>query len=264
MALTYGFCLGPENTMYTSAEFAEAFSRVFGDGVCDWGSVFEATAEGLQLTVGTGFGLTAGYWVKNDEPLTLTVPPAYNHADRTDFLVLQADLPARKARLTLIENADPADLPAEPHTVPLWQVYVKRGATNLLPGDLTDLRIQIPPLSSISADALRAYDFVTGGIDREVERILSLGQQVVDKGTAAIEQIDAVIESKNAGPGLGELQTAHDHPAPIAQWLLCDGSPVPETFPALSAILDGTLPHIDPIDPRFPTYIFAGEPQQEV
>ncbi len=262
MALTYGFCLGSDTTLYTAKQFSEAVHKAFGDGVCEWGKKFETSVNGLSLTVGTGFGLVAGHWVKNDEPLQISVQPGPSHTDRTDLLVLQADEKARTATLALLPGTAPDALPDEPYIVPLYSLHVQRGATSLLPDDLTDLRAFVPPLSAVSADALRAYDFVSGGIDREIARILGLSQQVVDKGSAAIEHINAVMENKNAGPGIGELQTAHDHPLPVLQWLLCDGRPVPAAYPALSALLGGTLPHIIPDDSRFPTYIFAGKPQE--
>lgn len=262
MAITYGFCLGPDNTMYTAGEFSEAFGKAFGDGVCEWGRRFETDVNGLALSVGTGYGLAAGRWVCNDEPLQIAVRPGPSHADRTDLLALQADRPARKATLALLPDTGPDNLPAEPYTVPLYSLHVKRGATSLLPGDLTDLRTFVPPLSAVSADALRAYNFVTGGIDQEIARILGLGQQIIDKGTAAIEHINTVIESQNAGPGLGELQTSHSRPAPISQWLLCDGSPTPALYPVLAALIGDKLPRIVPRDPRFPTYIFAGPPTE--
>lgn len=262
MALTYGFCLGPETTLYTAKQFSEAIHNAFGDGVCDWGSKFETSVSGISLTVGTGYGLLAGYFVKNDEPLQIAVQPGPSHADRTDLLALQADETTRKATLLLLPGTTPDSLPQDLYTVPLYSLHVQRGATSLLPADLTDLRPFVPPLSEVSADALRAFSFVTGGIDLEINRILGLGQLVIDKGDAAIDRINAVIENKNAGPGLGDLQTAHDHPEPIAQWLLCDGTPVPAAYPSLATLLSGPLPNITQADPRFPTYIFAGAPQK--
>lgn len=262
MSLTYGFCLGPETTMYTAKQFSEAIHNAFGDGVCEWGSKFAASVNGLTLTVGTGYGLVAGYFVESDEPLQIPIQPGPSHADRTDLLALQADESTRKATLLLLPGTSPDPPPPSLYTVPLYSLHVKRGATSLLPDDLTDLRTFVPPLSAVSADALRAYGFVTSGIDQEIARLLSLSQQVVDKGNTAIDHINATIENKNAGPGLGDLQTAHGHSEPTAQWLLCDGTPVPAAYPALSTLLNGTLPHVIPKDSRFPTYIFAGWPAE--
>lgn len=260
MSLTYGFCLGPEITLYTAKQFSEPLCSAFGDGVCAWGSRFETSVNGIRLTVGTGYGMVAGRYVKNDEPLQIAVQPGPSHGDRTDLLALQADESTRQAALVLLPNTTPDSLPADPPTVPLYSLHVKRGATSLLPDDLADLRTFLPPLSDISVDALRAYAYVTGGIDLEVNRILALGQLVIDKGDAAINRINAAIEKKNAGPSLGDLQTAYAHPEPILQWLLCDGSAVPPAYPSLAALLSGPLPRITPTDARFPTYIFAGKP----
>lgn len=157
MALTYGFCLGPEDTLYTAEEFSEAMAKAFGDGVCQVGSKFETAANGMALTVGTGYGRVAGRWVQNDEPLQIPVQPGPNHADRTDILALQADLNARSATLALLPGADLDNLPDGVKLLPLYSLHVKRGATSLLPADLTDLRTYAPPLSAGCADALRAY-----------------------------------------------------------------------------------------------------------
>lgn len=262
MAFTYGFCLGEESRMYTSAEFSEAFSHVFGDGVCQWGSRFEASVSGLSLTLGSGFALAAGYWLKNDDPFALAVAPALHYADRTDLCAIQVDMDARKVSLAVLPSTSQDALPTSPYTIPLYSIRVKRGATNLLPEDLSDLRGYVPTLSSVTANALRAYGFITTGIDQKVARILGLGQALIDKGDKAIASLDAAIKRKGAGAVVGDLCTARFQPPPGEQWLLCDGSAIPAAYPALSTLLDGKLPRIIQAAPRISTYIFAGEPQE--
>ena len=41
MALTYGFCLGDENSQYDSKQFSEAFQSAFGDGITGYGGKFK-------------------------------------------------------------------------------------------------------------------------------------------------------------------------------------------------------------------------------
>lgn len=264
MALSYGLCLGAANAKYTAEQFSQSMQNVAGDGVCQWGSGFLASVSGLALTLGSGFALAQGHWVMNDAPITLSVSPAYNHRDRQDIAAVQVDHAVRRVSLVLLEDADPSRLPEEPYTVPLYLLRVKRGATNLLPADLTDLRKRIGTLQALSAPGLRAYDFVTGGINREVERILGLGQAVIDKGDRAIADLDSAIANAGGMPEVGELLISRHHPAPAVQWLLCNGGEVPPEYPGLRSVLGDALPDIPLYGPRYGWYIFAGEPNTNI
>ena len=84
MSLTYGFCLGEISSLYDSAQFADAFHAVIGDGITPHGYQMAAAVNGFTVTIGTGYAFSAGRWLLNDEPLSLTVNGSGDHDDRTD------------------------------------------------------------------------------------------------------------------------------------------------------------------------------------
>lgn len=269
MSLTYGFCLDADTTMYNSAQFSDAFHAVAGDGVTLQGTQLEATINGFAVTVGSGYALSAGRWLENDEPLTIPIGPSSNNDDRTDALVVRVDYTTRKASLEVLVNVDVLKLPGElrntaEYSIILYLIHIRRGATTLTPEDVVDLRSDsdmcgdVLPLSAIAGDVLYIYQFLTSGIDQEVARILGLSQALVAKGNAAIARLDKEIEVLGGKPEIGELLTARNNPTPEAEWLLCNGAAVPAGYPALSALLGGTLPEISTAADRYKTYIYAG------
>lgn len=256
MALKYGLCLGPSSSKDSAGDMCRAIYKLTGDGVCPQGSRFDASVDGMDITLGSGYGLAAGRWVENDGPLELAVAPGWAHSDRQDMAVMQVDEKARRASLVIAEGTVPEDLPKEPYTVPLYLLRIKRGSTNLLPGDVTDLRRHIPTLSSMTADGLRAYDFTGGGIDREIDRILAYGQQVIEKAGQAVAELGAYIEQSGAGPGIGELSTGIR--APGRGWLVCRGGYIPAEYQELRAMLGLYLPNITHEDERYSTWVYGG------
>lgn len=267
MSLTYGFCLDELSSMYDSAQFSQALHAVTGDGVAAGGAGLAASISGFSLTVGSGYALAAGRWLENDEPLMLAIQPSGNTDDRTDALVVRVDYTARRAALEVLAGVDPGKLPGSlrgewEYSLVLCLIRVPRGASTLTPENLTDVRDDpalcgsVVPLSSIAGDALYIYDFLFSGIDREVARIIALSGEVVDKAATEIKRLDAAIQAAGGGPGLGELRTVRKDPG--TGWLLCAGGAVPAEYPALSALLGGTLPDISSPEDRYRTYIYGG------
>ena len=257
--LASGFFMGGPTT---SAQFSETLLHITGDGVCQWGSRFAGELSGFSITLGSGYALAAGHWLQNDEPITLPIPASDSHADRVDIAAIQVDTGQKAVRVVVLSGVDWERLPEEPFTLPLYAVRVKRGASNLLAEDLVDLRRFVPTLAELSQDGERVYYYVTSGLDQKVARILGLGQALLDKGDRALASLDAAIRQKGARAVTGDLCTARFRPIPEDQWLLCNGTAVPEAYPALSALLQGKLPQITHADPRIFTYIFAGKPAE--
>lgn len=266
MALTCGFALKDADN---SQEFSSALQAVAGDGVTPQGGQFGLTVNGFTATLASGYAYAAGRWVESDEPLAMHINAAGNNEDRVDALVARVDYGERKAALEVLVDVDPAAIQADPgivrdgtqYVIVLYLIRVRRGATSLSPDDVTDLRNdkdlcgRVVPLADIARDVLILYAFLTGGIDEEVARLIGLSNQVVAKADAAIEELEKSIQRAGGGADIGELLTSR-HPPSESGWLLCDGGPVPDGYPALSALLGGTRPHI-PGD-RYKTYIFGG------
>lgn len=274
MSLTYGFCLGDIDTEYNSAQFADAFHALFGDGITPYGAQFSLTIGGFTATLASGYALAAGRWVKNDDPLPLSIPPSGNNADRTDALVARVDYEARKASLEVLVDVDAAAIRADPsllrgkdeYSCVLYLIRVRRGSTSLSVEDVTDLREdgslcgKLTPLENVAESVLRVYRFFTEGLDAEAARLIGMSEQVIGKADAAVSKLESDIQATGSAPSIGELTTAIQHPTPEMEWLLCDGKAVPAAYPELSVLLGGTLPDIARMSGLFDTYIYGGEP----
>ena len=259
MSLTYGFCLGDLSGTYDSQQFAETFRHISGDGVAPQSGRFAAEIQGFGLTIAAGFALKDGRYLVSDEPLTLVLSPAGNYGDRYDAVAVRVDLEARKAFLEVVPDVDPARLPEG--CLVLYLVKVRRGATDLHTADVTDVRTYLTTLAEVSGDVLYIYNFLTSGIDQRIAQLLALSAAVIRRAEQAIVSLDAAIQEAGGSYGVGELQTARRDPG--AGWLLCSGGPVPAQYPALCALLGGTLPNLSQPGDRYRTYIFGGVPEGE-
>lgn len=260
MSLSYGFALRPTDD---SADFSNALHAVVGNGIAPQGARFSLAVNGFTAKVASGYGFTVGRWIKNDEPFALTLQPAGNSTDRTDAIAARVDYEGRKVVLEVLTDVDPTALSAEPGLIVLYLIRVRRGATSLSQSDITDVRASktlcgaVVPLSAVSRDVLMVHQFLNGGIDAEVARLIGLSEQVVQKADAEISRLDTAIKQAGGGAEIGELMTSR-HPPSETGWLLCDGGNVPSGYAALSALLGGTLPDIP--GERYKTYIFGGAP----
>lgn len=271
MGLTYGFCLGEAGAQYDSRQFSEAFHGLVGDGVCVYGGKFNLTVNGFALTLASGFALACGRWLKSDEPIVLTAQPSSNTYDRYDAVAVTVEYATRKTTVGMLVDVDPAAIRQEPalirnaktYSVILYLIRVKRGTTNLYPGDVTDTRGDaalcgyIAPISAESANVLYINKFLTSGIDEEVARMIGLSREAMEKADQAIANMDAAIQA-TSGNDVGEILISKNPPSGSGPWLLCNGGTVPPQYTELSAILGGTLPTIVPADTRFQAYIYGG------
>lgn len=269
MSLTYGFCLDDLSSTYNSAQFSDAFNAVFGEGITQSGAKLAVSINGFTLTAAKGYALVAGRWVNNDEPFALAVEAPLNTRDRTDALVARVDYEARKATLEIVQDVKLEKLPdilrnGNEYSIVLSLIRVKRGVTTITPEDVTDTRSdfdlcgEIVPLSDITGKALYVYKFTLSGIDEAVDKITAQIQALIDKADVEIDNLDDQIKKAGSGASVGDLQTARQGPG--FGWLLCDGNDVPDEYPELSELLDGTLPDISKLDDRYRTYIFGGAP----
>lgn len=270
MSLTYGFALKSTDN---SSEFSSALQSVAGDGITQHGGQFSFAVNGFTVTLSSGYALAAGRWLESDEPLSMHISAAGNNEDRVDAIAVRVDYEARKAMLTILPGVDPVAIRANPallrdssqYLIVLYLVRVRRGATSLTPDDVTDLRDdgdlcgRVVPLSDIAGDVIYIYQFLNGGIDAEVARLIGLSNAVIAKASAAILELDATIKRAGGNPEIGELMTSRNAPSEPG-WLLCDGSAVPATYPLLSALLSGELPDISEAGDRYKTYVFGGAP----
>lgn len=270
MSLTCGFTFQSADT---AAGFSRALHAVAGDGVTPQGGGFSISVNGFTATLAPGYAYAAGQYLQSDGPYTLPIAPPKTTGDRTDVIAVRVDYKAREATLEVLADVDPAKLREDLSTIRndgqyailLYSVRVRRGATSLAPGDITDLRDdgalcgRLLPFSAVAGDVLYAYSFLSGGIDQEVAQAIAQGNALAAKADGAIASLDEQIINAGGGAGVGDLMTSRRPPSETG-WLLCDGGPVPPAYAELSALLGGTLPGIPSASGRYKTYIFAGAP----
>lgn len=275
MSLSYGFCLGEENTQYDSGQFAEAFQAIVGDGVCPFGGKLRVSStDTMTVSLLTGFALLGGRWFKSDEAMPFTVLPADNNFDRYDAVVLRADL-VRKEIAPVIIKGNAAALPekytpirdANSYEIILCYILVRMGTTQILSTDIVDTRADsalcgmITQLSDISEKVLKVYKFLESGIDERVDSLADKANVIIKKGSSAIESIESAMAAANISKAIGEIEIFHQRPKPEKQWLKCDGSLIPQEYTVLSKLLGGKLPNLVKFESRFSPWIFAGSPK---
>lgn len=272
MSLSCGFGLGGTTT---AADFAGAFHALFGDGVTEYGTQFNLLINGFSVTLYSGYAMAAGYWLENDEPTQIMLGASGNRDDRTDALTVRVNYGERKAELAVLKDIDAATIKADPtlirdgdgYSIILYLISVRRGVSTLTPADVEDVRGDtalcghIMPLSRIAGSVLYIYNFLTSGIDERVDAIVAQSNALIAKAAAQILALEKAAEKAGGIPEIGELTQCRREPSPADEWVLCNGNPVPARFPALRALLEGTLPDICTTYDRYRTYIYGGEPQ---
>lgn len=268
MSLAYGFALKDADT---AEEFSNALQAIAGDGITGQGGRFSATVNGMNITLSSGYAMAAGRWLRIDEPYTMSAAPPRNDRDRTDAVCVSVDYEERRTNLKILADVDPVKLREDAsqirneagYAILLYFIHIRRGATSLTPKDVTDLREdkglcgKVVPLSGIAGDVLYIYNFLTGGIDQEVARLIELSNQAAAKADAAIVELNKAIQKAGGGAEIGELMTSRLPPSESG-WLLCSGGPVPAEYPQLSAMLGGMLPTLSQAGDRYGVYIFGG------
>lgn len=267
MSLHYGFCLGD---MTDSGQFSEIFHQVTGDGVTNQGGEMGLTVSGFAVSISTGFAFAGGRWLYNDAPFSLVVSPPSGNSDRFDAVAVKVDFEKRKGTLALVQDIDrnaaiefPVIKNKKEYCVLLWMIRVRRGATSLTQENITDLRRFLPAMSEVSTGVLSAYEFVNVGFDIRVTQLIQKIQTTAEHATASVSALENSIREAG-GTILGDLIVSAVLPAPQSEWLLCDGRSVPQEYPALSALLGGSLPNIVQPSSWLKTYIYAGAPVQKV
>ena len=266
MALTYGFCLGEEGAHNTAGEFAGAFHAAFGDGAAG----MEITPVTLMtLEVGEGLAMAGGYWLKLDDPEQLTAQASDNHFDRWDCVLVRVDLLARSATLELVKGLAGA-IPEkyvpvrndEVYELPLAHVLIRMGATQILASDITQAEEAAPlqPMDTVSNGVIQVYNFLNGGIDQVVEGLEEQAQDIMDQADKTIEEIEEAMQTAAISKPLGEVEILLDPPTPAKEWLPCDGTPVPQAYPQISALVGETMPDFPQYDSRFSAWMYAGQP----
>lgn len=269
--LSYGFCLGEENSKSNSADFSGAFRALLGDGVCkgygDEYAVLSTTSR--DITLETGFALVGGRWAENDEEMTLTVAVPDNKYDRYDAVILRSDTVAKTvAPVVVTGRASVFPRQYEPvrndavYEIVLCHIFVPLGSTQVLPEHIIDTRPNkdicgiIESFATVANQISYIYNFLTSGIDERVQDLIDKSNNIILDGEdviAAIEQATALAGIKTE---VGEIQFLATVPAD--GWLECNGQEVPQEHPELLALMERT-PNIHYGNENITAWIYAGK-----
>ena len=275
MSLSYGFCLGEEDSLYGSAQFSQAFQAIVGDGVCPSGGKLQvSTTETMKVSLATGFALLVGRWFRSDEAISLTVQPADNHFDRYDAIVVRADLKLKSISV-IVAKGNAAVVPQkytparnhDLYEIVLCHIFVRMGTTQILSTDITDTRADkslcgmIMQLSDISEKVLRVYRFLELGIDKRIDALTGQANAIIKKGDDVIASIGSAMTNANISKAVGEIEILYKSPKPEKEWLRCDGKPIPAEYETLHKLLNGRLPDLTKEGRRFCPWNFAGSPK---
>lgn len=281
MALSYGFCLDEPDKLYSSKDFSDAFQAVFGNGITDFGSQFSlSVSDGFDISIGPGYAMVQGRWVKNDDSINLTIQPSSNNKDRYDALVIVENEDDRSASVEIATDLSKytprvgtaivgisslGEAEEIPNHIRPYLFYVRQGETSLEESDIKDTRANtdtcgyIIKLSELSGDVNYVFNFFNSEISKEVARLVALTETSVNEASKAVAEIDAKI-SKASGTSIGDIVESLSRPLPTVEWLLCDGSRIPSQYSRLIEAIGANLPLLFSKDERYKKWIYAGAP----
>lgn len=133
----FDFSTGDDDTYeYTSDEFSTLIKGLTGNGVSkNDKNEFEATANGLSITIDTGSCFINGRFGNNSSVKTLTLDASGASETRYDKIAIKLDMTARKISLEVIKGTTSAPVLVNTQTVsylPLYTAKVSNGSTVVL------------------------------------------------------------------------------------------------------------------------------------
>lgn len=128
---------------YLASQFAGYFSQFIGNGV--FGSPTNqlrvSTDETtMTVSISSGAAFIDGYWYKNDETLSLTVPTNLTSQIRTDSVRCRYSTGERKISVVYVTDSIEPVRNSEMYDLILAQVIVQPASTSISTSDITDTR----------------------------------------------------------------------------------------------------------------------------
>ena len=128
---------------YLASQFAGYFSQFIGNGV--FGSPTNqlrvSTDETtMTVSISSGAAFIDGYWYKNDETLSLTVPTNLTSQIRTDSVRCRYSTGERKISVVYVTDSIEPVRSSEMYDLILAQVVVQPASTSISTSDITDTR----------------------------------------------------------------------------------------------------------------------------
>lgn len=271
MMLSYGFCLGEENSQYNASQFGGAFKALLGDGVCKgYGQEFAVLSTvSRNVTLETGFALVGGAYIQNDEEMTLTIAVPDNKYDRYDAIILRADK-AKKTVEPLVITGRASVFPREYvpvrddtiYEIVLCHIFIPLGSTQVLEEHIIDTRPNkdicgiIESFSTVANEVTYIYNFLTSGIDERVQDLIDKSNDIILDGEDVVSAIEQAITLAGIKTEVGEIQFLST--IPNDEWLECNGQSVPQEYTELLKLMDST-PNIHYGNENITAWIYAGK-----
>ena len=135
--------LGDWDLKYYYNQFAEYFSKFFGNGVYyNPDNTLKVIASGgLGLLVKAGWGFIKGFWYELDEDMTLVVPPNNTPYARTDSVMLRWSLGTRTISLAYLTDTVEVTRSDTIFDLKLAEVVVGSGVVEISGTSVTDTRM---------------------------------------------------------------------------------------------------------------------------
>lgn len=269
--LSYGFCLGEENSQYNASQFGGAFKALLGDGVCKgYGQEYAVlSTNSRNVTLETGFALVGGAYIQNDEDITLTIAVPDNKYDRYDAVILRADK-AKKTVEPVVITGRASVFPCEyvpvrddtVYEIVLCHIFIPLGSTQVLEEHIIDTRPNkdicgiIESFSTVANQISYIYNFLTSGIDERVQELINKSNNIILDGEDVIAGIEEAIRLAGIKTEVGEVHffaTVQND-----EWLECNGQKIPQEYTKLLEIMQNT-PNIHYGNENITAWIYAGE-----
>ena len=142
---------GSPDRVYLAEQFAKYFALFVGNGVyANTASELQVAASDvpdMNVKVRSGAAWINGYWYRDADDKTLSIPVADGTAPRIDIIVLKWDKNQRDIHLA-VKSGTPASSPQAPalqrdeeaYEIQLAAITVARGATNIQQSAIKDTR----------------------------------------------------------------------------------------------------------------------------
>ena len=183
----FDFSTGDNDTYeYTSDEFSTLIKGLTGNGVSkNDKNEFEATANGLSITIDTGSCFINGRFGNNSSVKTLTLDASGASETRYDKIAIKLDMTARKISLEVIKGTTSAPTLVNTQAVsylPLYTAKVSNGSTVVL----QDERVYTYSACSLQSD-LQSIAQILGNclsVDRGGTGATTAAQALTNLGAA--------------------------------------------------------------------------------
>ncbi len=156
MAESYGPFAGGAGANFTETQWREAFGNIVTSGVVKGalvsgsaGADLAVSAPGgaMSVNLGTGVACAYGFFYENDSTLAKTISAADPSNPRIDRIVIKLDFAGRTVQ-SAVKTGTPAGSPSPPALtqnattweIPIAQIAVAAGATQITSGNVTDER----------------------------------------------------------------------------------------------------------------------------